>query len=411
MTSSFDSTSNGHLHTASVDFAIDPARLVSSTSMPGITKTSEDKIPTGVPLNMGGSDQEVPKVDPHEFTYSNVEPCIGSSGEQCQEVRSLSASDNGWVDLSAHDRQAYDFSDASAITFNPAQSLHLRTSSDPNNADEKQFDASSSQASLSTFEEIGFPMDSTVSGNNKLLVHSHAHSDTSDHRFELPVNQQSADDNASGQSLRKRKFSGDIDDSEMIDRSPFPFHRSSPTPATLYPSSQQSEPPANMLSIIPLPFSRSPSPVSQPRYHRRRPSGQTQSTSSTQSRHKSSEASQSSSGNVGLVTSALDDGGKVWTGVAPNGSSTTRARRGKESTKRRKTFNWVATKAVMDVGEGVDQLQALKREKLLVFEGYEADESQAQMQTASDPKGDSPQNRAGDIVDILLAQWTHPIAP
>lgn len=131
--------------------------------------------------------------------------------------------------------------------------------------------------------------------------------------------------------------------------------------------------PSNMVPIGTRPLSRSPSPTPQPRFHRRRPSGQAQRTSATQSRRKSSQSSHGSvrvppSGNVGFVNFTPDDSRKILTGVAPSGSSKTKARREKEAAEKRRKLSQAAVKAVMEAGGDVDRLRALEREGLCVFE-------------------------------------------
>lgn len=129
----------------------------------------------------------------------------------------------------------------------------------------------------------------------------------------------------------------------------------------------------NMVSIGTRPLSRSPSPTPQPRFHRRRPSGQAQRTSTTQSRRKSSQSSHSSarapsSAGVGFVNFTPDDSRKILTGVAPSGSSKTKARREKEAADKRRKLSQAAVKAVMEAGGDIDRLRALEREGLCVFE-------------------------------------------
>ena len=154
MTTSFDSTFGGQLQTSPVDFAINPA-MMSSMSMPFnmMTTTTMDMPPMNAPFSMGDFAQDFASINPQEFTHSNVSIGSGSPGEQWMEVRSLSSSDNGWVDIGAHNhRHSYDFSDSSAIVFNPAQSLHIRTSSDSTNSN--QSDVPRSAGSLGSFEEM-----------------------------------------------------------------------------------------------------------------------------------------------------------------------------------------------------------------------------------------------------------------
>lgn len=148
-----------------------------------------------------------------------------------------------------------------------------------------------------------------------------------------------------------------------------------PEMATYRPAMYSTPPthPSNMVPIGTRPLSRSPSPTPQPHFHRRRPSGQAQRTSTTHSRRKSSQSSHGSarappSGNVGFVNFTPDDSRKILTGVAPSGSSKTKARREKEAADKRRKLSLAAVKAVMEAGGDVDRLRALEREGLCVFE-------------------------------------------
>lgn len=124
--------------------------------------------------------------------------------------------------------------------------------------------------------------------------------------------------------------------------------------------------PNNMVPIGTRPASRSPSPTPQPRFHRRRPSGQAQRTSTTASRRKSSQSSHGSrapsQGNVGFVNFTPDDSRKILTGVAPSGSSKTKARREKEAADKRRKLSMAAVKAVMEAGGDVERLRMLEME-------------------------------------------------
>ncbi|KAL1592467.1 hypothetical protein SLS59_009700 [Nothophoma quercina] len=163
-----------------------------------------------------------------------------------------------------------------------------------------------------------------------------------------------------------------IDMSSFSDMSEY---TSQPEMATYRPAMYSTPPthPSNMVPIGTRPLSRSPSPTPQPHFHRRRPSGQAQRTSTTQSRRKSSQSSHGSarappSGNVGFVNFTPDDSRKILTGVAPSGSSKTKARREKEAADKRRKLSLAAVKAVMEAGGDVDRLRALEREGLCVFE-------------------------------------------
>ncbi|KAL5114034.1 hypothetical protein ACEQ8H_008090 [Pleosporales sp. CAS-2024a] len=146
----------------------------------------------------------------------------------------------------------------------------------------------------------------------------------------------------------------------------------------------------HIVSIGHRPQSRTPSPNPQPQFHRRRPSSQTlrqqashQSLAAASSRRKScaagprqgsSSSSSSTSmtttttGNVGFVNFTPHDSRKILTGVAPSGSSKTKARREKEAAEKRRKLSQAAMKAVMEAGGDVDSLRRLEREGLLVLE-------------------------------------------
>lgn len=126
--------------------------------------------------------------------------------------------------------------------------------------------------------------------------------------------------------------------------------------------------PSNMVPIGTARTSRSPSPTPQPRFHRRRPSGQApRGSTSTASRRKSSQSSHgrapsSGQGNVGFVNFTPDDSRKILTGVAPSGSSKTKARREKEAAEKRRKLSLAAVKAVMEAGGDPERLRMLEME-------------------------------------------------
>jgi hypothetical protein len=122
--------------------------------------------------------------------------------------------------------------------------------------------------------------------------------------------------------------------------------------------------------------SRSPSPRAEPRFHRHSHTSSHRSSQSS-SRRKSSNASQQSSrqtstsgGGVGFVNFTPDDSRKILTGVAPSGSSKTKARREKEAADKRRKLSRAAMKAVIEAGGDIDSLRTLEREGVLVMEGW-----------------------------------------
>jgi hypothetical protein len=59
------------------------------------------------------------------------------------------------------------------------------------------------------------------------------------------------------------------------------------------------------------------------------------------------------------------DSRKILTGVAPSGSSKTKARREKEAADKRRKLSQAAVQAVMEAGGDVGSLRRLEREGLL----------------------------------------------
>lgn len=105
-----------------------------------------------------------------------------------------------------------------------------------------------------------------------------------------------------------------------------------------------------------------PRPI-RPHHHKR-------SKSSHHARRKSSAEKASSqdgprSASIGFVNFTPDDSKKILTGVAPSGSSKTKARREKEAAEKRRKLSEAAKKAVLEAG---GDLETLEREGLLVME-------------------------------------------
>ncbi|KAF2125685.1 hypothetical protein P153DRAFT_360026 [Dothidotthia symphoricarpi CBS 119687] len=84
--------------------------------------------------------------------------------------------------------------------------------------------------------------------------------------------------------------------------------------------------------------------------------------------HRSQSSSCQSPGNGGFVNFTPDDSRKILTGVAPSGSSKTKARREKEAVEKRKKLSQVAMKAIMEAGGDVNSLRTLEREALFGLE-------------------------------------------
>ena len=99
------------------------------------------------------------------------------------------------------------------------------------------------------------------------------------------------------------------------------------------------------------------------RNHRRSKSSSTHSQHSPTRAHRRHNRTQSSSspssgegGNVGFVNFTPDDSRKILTGVAPSGSSKTKARREKEAAEKRRKLSEAALKAVEEAGGDISVL-------------------------------------------------------
>lgn len=71
---------------------------------------------------------------------------------------------------------------------------------------------------------------------------------------------------------------------------------------------------------------------------------------------RSRDSSGGSVGDIGFVNFTPSDGGLLMTGVAPSGSSKTKARREREAMERRRRLSEAAMKAVQAAGGDVDKL-------------------------------------------------------
>ncbi|KAG9190818.1 hypothetical protein G6011_08906 [Alternaria panax] len=130
----------------------------------------------------------------------------------------------------------------------------------------------------------------------------------------------------------------------------------------------------HQVAFISQSVSRSPSPRAEERFHRQSHASSHRSSQSS-TRRKSSNSSQqfsrqtSTSGSgVGFVNFTPDDSRKILTGVAPSGSSKTKARREKEAADKRRKLSRAAMRAVIEAGGDIDSLRRLEREGVLVME-------------------------------------------
>lgn len=142
-----------------------------------------------------------------------------------------------------------------------------------------------------------------------------------------------------------------------------------PPPAT----ERQHRPPkapssgARHLSCSPIRKTRAPSASPTPGQSRHSSGGSVSSVRSASGRgvppgtptggRKSRRSRDSSSGEIGFVNFTPSDGGLLMTGVAPSGSSKTKARREREATERRRRLSEAAMKAVQAAGGDVDKLR------------------------------------------------------
>ncbi|KAF2686166.1 hypothetical protein K458DRAFT_387172 [Lentithecium fluviatile CBS 122367] len=146
--------------------------------------------------------------------------------------------------------------------------------------------------------------------------------------------------------------------------------------APITPGIPISTSPANLGSS-----SRSPSLSPQPRFTRRRhpsyppshhhsqhmqahSSRTTHRRKSSNSSTQSRSASQSTSSGGGFVNFTPSDSRKILTGVAPSGSSKTKARREKEAADKRRKLNQAAVRAVVEAGGDLGRLE----KEILVLE-------------------------------------------
>ncbi|KAF2023716.1 hypothetical protein EK21DRAFT_80243 [Setomelanomma holmii] len=101
--------------------------------------------------------------------------------------------------------------------------------------------------------------------------------------------------------------------------------------------------------------------------HRTHSTTRSERRKSSNGSNTSARQASASSGNVGFVNFTPHDSRKILTGVAPSGSSKTKARREKEAAEKRRKLSQAAVKAVMEAGGDVDSLRRLEREELLVL--------------------------------------------
>lgn len=125
----------------------------------------------------------------------------------------------------------------------------------------------------------------------------------------------------------------------------------------------------NMVSVSPRPLLRPSSPLCQSYFDCRRPSGHTKRPSVEQSCRKSSvpphgPADTPFGESAGFVNFTPDDSRKILAGVAPSGSSKTKARREKEAIERRKRRSQTAVKPGIKACGSVDCLRTLGKKEL-----------------------------------------------
>ncbi|EUC45328.1 hypothetical protein COCMIDRAFT_95829 [Bipolaris oryzae ATCC 44560] len=116
--------------------------------------------------------------------------------------------------------------------------------------------------------------------------------------------------------------------------------------------------------ILPSSFtSRIPSPTSPPRKSHSHPRPRTRPNTSRPRRSRTSSSHPSSritAANTGFVNFTPEDSRKILTGVAPSGSSKTKARREREAAERRRKLSQAAMKAVLEAGGDVERIRGLE---------------------------------------------------
>jgi hypothetical protein len=186
----FNATFGGPLQTSpTVDFGINTSQALMSMSMAApssfanmMTTTSMDmtqQMVSAPSMGMAHWHQEFagPGFPTQDFTTpSPASNSVGTGSPTEQwlgfDARSLSGSE-GWTAIEYPQRNSYDFSNDVANTIsNPAQNLHIRTGSGSSG----QSDVPASAHSISSFEEIPFPMNSPQSEAENSLEHVHSHS-------------------------------------------------------------------------------------------------------------------------------------------------------------------------------------------------------------------------------------------
>ncbi|KAF1950950.1 hypothetical protein CC80DRAFT_220514 [Byssothecium circinans] len=255
-TTDFNATFGG-LQESPVDFGINSSQaLMSSMSMSApfnnmMTTASMDLTQHLVHAPNGMADfyDELNISNAQDFTVpSTAAASVGSGSptEQWMELRSLPGSDNGWSIIEPGHRNSYDFSSENNLIFNPAQSLtlHVRTNSDSS----QQSEVPRSAGSLSSFEEIQFPLNSPQSEveNNLDHLHSHAHPHSHSH---------SHSHNCHHALPAEQDFTNYISPNQSV--SP-PMARVEPVEIKPSPSSSSSSPTSSAMSSPPVRRRKSP---------------------------------------------------------------------------------------------------------------------------------------------------------
>lgn len=122
-----------------------------------------------------------------------------------------------------------------------------------------------------------------------------------------------------------------------------------PIPSPTFPARPRT-PPSPLSSACPSPV-LTPATTKSPSKPRRR---------SKSSRRKSSASALKSPMSLDFVNFTPSDSQKILTGVAPSGSSKTKARREQEAMEKKRKLSLAAEKAVKDAGGDVEQLRAAK---------------------------------------------------
>ncbi|KAI1546738.1 c6 finger domain protein [Pyrenophora tritici-repentis] len=191
----FTASYGGALQTSPIEFGIN-SHVVMNPMMNFMNPNSMDaglSTLSAAPFQMSDFHPDLNNMSNHDFNAGSNATAnsvgTGSPGENWMEIRSLSSSDNGWVDVGVQyghrHRQSYDFSDSSAIFVNPADTLHpthvppMRVRS--GSADSTHSDAPPSARSFSSYDFLSSPQSETENIALELVPSRSSHSSHHSH--------------------------------------------------------------------------------------------------------------------------------------------------------------------------------------------------------------------------------------